>query len=75
MYHTYIKSINFINPPLLPIAFAQSKYLQDGQCKKDVQLFLNELQRGTLWAAQSKYIKNYDSGDIKKRIRIKMFFY
>nr|XP_012224985.1 PREDICTED: uncharacterized protein LOC105673729 [Linepithema humile] len=47
-----MKSINFINSPLLPIIFAQSEYLPHGQCKEDVLRFLNELQRGTLWAAQ-----------------------
>jgi len=51
--------LNPANLPLLPIIFAQSEDLPNGKCKEDAQRFLKELQNGTLWAVQSKYIKNY----------------
>lgn len=53
------ESLNPVNLPLLPIIFAQSEDLPNGKCKKDAQRFLKELQNGTLWAVQSKCIKNY----------------
>ncbi|EZA51981.1 hypothetical protein X777_09296 [Ooceraea biroi] len=41
-----------INLPLLPILFARSEYLPNGQCKEDSRLFFNELRNETLWAMQ-----------------------
>lgn len=38
-YYMHVKSINFIKPPLLLIIYAQSKYLPDGYCKKNVLRF------------------------------------
>lgn len=76
------ESLNPINLPLLPIIFAQSEDLPDGKCKEDAQQFLKELQNGTLWAVQSKYIKSYKTcvnknfvfiNDYFKRYYIKMY--
>lgn len=55
----FAESLNPLNLPLLPIIFAQSEDLPDGKCKEDARRFLKELQNGTLWAVQSKYIKSY----------------
>jgi len=67
-YFAHKKEFFPTNLPLLPIIFAHSKYLPNGQCKEDTQLFLKELQNETFWAMQSKYMKN----SIKIYINIKL---
>lgn len=51
-----LKALRPLDFSLLPVIFAESDYLSDGQCKADARRFLNGLQNGTLWAVQSKFL-------------------
>ncbi|XP_043465527.1 O-acyltransferase like protein-like [Leptopilina heterotoma] len=46
------KSPWFLNIPLLPIMVANSNSIPEGSCKKQLQLYLNHLKNGTLWATE-----------------------
>ncbi|KAG8033829.1 hypothetical protein G9C98_008310 [Cotesia typhae] len=40
--------------PLLPLIFASSPTIPEGNCKRHALRYLQELRNGTLWAVQSK---------------------
>lgn len=40
--------------PLLPVVFASSPTIPEGNCKRHALRYLEELRNGTLWAVQSK---------------------
>ncbi|XP_011309808.1 nose resistant to fluoxetine protein 6 [Fopius arisanus] len=42
----------FLNLPLLPILFASSPTLPEGECKRHSLRYLRELKNGTLWASR-----------------------
>lgn len=44
----------FINMPSLPLLLENSNSLQNGECKKQLELYLKFLKNGTLWAVESK---------------------
>ncbi|XP_033222639.1 uncharacterized protein LOC117176494 [Belonocnema kinseyi] len=46
------KSYWFLNIPLLPVVVATSNAIPEGPCKKQLNLYLNHLKNGTLWAAE-----------------------
>lgn len=46
----------YLSLPLLPVLFATSPQLPDGNCKQQAQRYLQELAIGTLWAVRSKII-------------------
>jgi len=48
------EQIKFKNLHLYSPIAVKPEFLPSGQCKEDILRFLNELQRGTLWAVQSK---------------------
>lgn len=48
------KSSWFFNVPLLPVIVATSNSIPEGLCKRQLQLYLNDLKNGTLWATESK---------------------
>lgn len=43
--------------PLLPVIFASSPTIPEGNCKRHALRYLQELRNGTLWAVQSKFFK------------------
>jgi len=52
------EQVEFKNSQLYSALAVKPEFLPSGQCKEDILQFLNELQRGTLWAVQSKYTRN-----------------
>ncbi|XP_015121190.1 nose resistant to fluoxetine protein 6 [Diachasma alloeum] len=42
----------FLNLPLLPVLFASSPTLPEGECKRHSLRYLRELRNGTLWASR-----------------------
>ncbi|XP_033221998.1 O-acyltransferase like protein-like isoform X2 [Belonocnema kinseyi] len=42
----------FSNIPLLPVVVATSNSIPEGPCKKQLNLYLNHLKNGTLWATE-----------------------
>lgn len=45
------------NVPMPPIAVANSRTIPAGDCGRQLQMYLEELKNGTLWATQSEYIQ------------------
>lgn len=44
----------YLSVPSLPVLFATSSTFPEGECKRQVQKYLKELNNGTLWAVRSK---------------------
>ena len=44
----------FESIPIPPIAVATSNSLKNGTCKQQLNYYIDELKKGTLWATQSK---------------------
>lgn len=42
--------------PVLPILFLESRTIPDGKCKSQVERYVQDLRKGTLWATKSEWL-------------------